>query len=107
MRTMIVYLLVACAAIFGGPGLSWAQAPAQTAAAPAPASPEEQAQLAQLGSQDASLLQQSAGERVVVVERGPRWRGPGYGYGPGAFVLTVVLLTLLIVVAAQPTYYRR
>ena len=116
MKTLIITLLVFCTAILGAPS-AWAQAQvAASQEAPladkgAPAGPEEQAQLTQLSAQqDPSLLKQSAGERVVVVEGGGGWRrGPRYGYawGPGAIILTTVLLVTLIVVASQPTYYRR
>jgi hypothetical protein len=120
MKTLIITLLVFCTAILGSPS-AWAQAqaaaasqgspPAPVADKAAPASPEEQAQLAQLSAQqDPGLLKQAAGERVVVVEGGGGWRrGPryGYGWGPGAIILTAVLLVTLIVVASQPTYYRR
>jgi hypothetical protein len=123
MKSMLIYFLVACSAILSSPALSWAQAqsalaagsgaqPAPLADKAAPASPEEAAQLAQLGAKDPGLLAQSAGERVVVVERergccwGGGWWGPRRGPSIGAVILTVALV-VLIVVAAQPTYYRR
>jgi hypothetical protein len=99
MKPTIPSLLLACL-LAGAPALSRAQSPA---AAPAAGS-AERAQLANLGAQDASLLKQSAGERVIVEERvedRPGWRGRrdggyGYGYGAGALLLTVLLVTLLV-----------
>jgi hypothetical protein len=132
MKTMIAYLLIFCSVTLGLPSLSLAQpvsaqekaslaalnqpvllqqkAGGPPAAMPA-ISPAEQASLSSLGTQNAALLKQSAGERVVVVERGPGWReggpryGYGYGYGIGAIILVAVIVTL-IVVGSGPAYRR-
>jgi hypothetical protein len=133
MRSIITTLLILCSMTFGLPGLSLAQAQPVSAqekaslaalnqpvllqqkAGGAPAampaiSLAEQASLSSLGTQNAALLKQSAGERVVVVEREPGWRGGprygyGYGYGIGAIILVAVIVTL-IVVGSGPAYRR-
>jgi hypothetical protein len=113
MKAMLIYLLVACSATLGSPRFARAQGPVPASSPAAQASvaalsPEEAAQLAQLSAQDPSLTKQSAGDRVIIVERGPRRDGWGYRRGPtlGAVVLTVVLVALLVV-ALQPGDYRR
>jgi hypothetical protein len=94
---MFICLLAICCLVTGLPKLSWAAAQ--------PLSPQERAELSQL--QQPALLSQSAGERVVVIERRrPRWGWgprPGYGYSAAAVILAAVLVTV-IVVATRPRY---
>jgi hypothetical protein len=97
MKTTLTTVWLLCSMMLGLPSFSWAQA---QATAP-PLSPSEIASLSSLNANDPSLLGQSAGERVVVVERG-RY-GPGFGVG--LVILTAVIVTL-IVVGTGPGYRR-
>ena len=121
MRTKSAALLLCLSALASLPTLS----PAASAPVTAPAkvtvtaSLNEQAQLAQLGAQDPSLLKQAAGDSLVI--EGGRGYGHGYGggygrgwhrhggyygddgnygygYGAGALVLTVLLVTLVVLI---------
>jgi hypothetical protein len=119
MKSIGISLLVLCTIFAGIPNVSWAgpqtidsrekaelvalSLQQKIAAAPSatpPLAADERASLSLLGTENPSLLQQSAGERVLVIEDGgPRrhWdRRYGNGYIIGAVVLTLILVTVLV-----------
>jgi hypothetical protein len=107
MNKMVTALLVAGSLLTGAPGLASAAAPPNPATAAV--SPEERANLIQLGAAAPSLLQQRAGDAVLIVGdegrgRG-RWRDGGdygyYGFGIGSLVLTALIVSIIIV-SQQP-----
>jgi hypothetical protein len=116
MKSKIIHLMLIGSFLAGMPRLLLSAGPAPSLLAmsapdalPSPALPgaDEGAQLKQLGAQVPSLLQQSAGERVLVIEDrhdrhwgywGPRRRN---GVIIACIVLTAIVVTL-IVVGAQP-----
>ena len=104
MKRTLTTLLVAASLLTGAPGL------AQAAPPPAPASatlsPQDRADLFRLGAASPSLLHQSAGDGILVVEdqgRRPRRDGYGYGYGYGYGIGSLILTALIVgvIVAGQ------
>jgi hypothetical protein len=108
MKKMLTTLLAAGSLLAGAPGLARAVDRPLPAAAAA-ASPEDRANLIQLGAAAPSLLQQSAGDAVLIVADGGRgrgrWRGDDdygyYGYGIGSLVLTALIVSIIII-SQQP-----
>jgi|GEM_PF-7018890 hypothetical protein len=103
MKRTLTSMLVAASLLAGAPGLSSA-APAPAAAA---MSPESRADLFRLGAASPSLLQQRAGDAVLIVD-GPgrgRWHDGYdgyYSYGIGTLILTALIVGLVI--ASQQPY---
>jgi hypothetical protein len=104
MKRMLTSMLVGASLLAGAPGLA--------NAAPAPAaamSPESRADLFRLGAASPSLLQQRAGDAVLIVDGPERGRGRWhdgydgyYSYGIGTLILTALIVGLVI--ASQQPY---
>ncbi|HXC65756.1 MAG TPA: hypothetical protein VNZ67_15480 [bacterium] len=104
MKKMLTTLLIVGSLLTGVPGLSQAAPPAPAAANTL--SPQDRADLLRLDSAAPSLLQQRAGDAVLVVsDRGRgRWHDGYdgyYGYGIGSLILTAIIVSVIIV-SQQP-----
>jgi hypothetical protein len=102
MKKTLYALLTAASLVAIAPGWAVAAPPANPTAAAAALSPADRADLFRLGASPASLLQQSAGDAVLIVGDGGhrRWHdgyGYYYGYGFGSLILTAVIVSVIII----------
>ena len=97
MKTIMTCLLLLCALMAPLPGQALSPAPDAS----------ERAALAALNQP--SLLKQSAGERVLVVEEdGGHWHRYRRGYGIGGLVLVTAIIVTVVVLGLTPgPGYRR
>jgi hypothetical protein len=109
MKKLFTTLLAAASLLTGAPGLAVAAAQSPAPASAAAVSPQERANLIQLGAAAPSLLQQRAGDAVLIV--GDEGRGRGrwrdrddygyYGFGIGSLILTALIVSIVII-SQQP-----
>lgn len=86
MKSMTILLLLLAGVVTGTPGLAGAQAPLLDAS--------EKAQLTALNQP--SLLAQSAGDRILIVDDQRGWRRHRVYISAGAIILTAVIVTLVV-----------